>query len=274
MKNNLLLLVLSIICISNLSAQRLDVPYVRTPYEVVDAMLKIADVGQGDYVIDLGSGDGRIVIGAVKRGAFGHGVDIDQERITEAYEKAKIEDVQDKVIFLRENIFETDFSKATVVTMYLLSSINERLRPNLFEQLKPGTRVVSHDFDMGDWKPDQELTVEIGRGGYDDLHYVFFWIIPAKVEGSWEWAVNKEIFSMRVEQKYQNIKINLTCGNEKLEVKNPVLIGDRISFSAYDKVKKIDYVFSGTVEGNDISGIVQIRTKKGDKVENWSAKLK
>jgi precorrin-6B methylase 2 len=149
-----------------------DVIYVPTPQDVVDAMLKVAKVGKSDILYDLGSGDGRIVITAAKLyGTRGTGVDIDPQRISEARENAKKESVTDKVTFIQGDLFEQKISDATVVTLYLLPSLNLKLRPKLWKELKPGTRIVSHAFDMGDWKPEQELDVN-GRK-------VYFWTIPA-----------------------------------------------------------------------------------------------
>jgi tRNA G37 N-methylase Trm5 len=150
-----------------------DVPYVPTNQKVVDAMLKLAKVTKNDTVYDLGCGDGRIVITAAKDyGARGVGVDINPERIKEANENAKKAGVTDKVKFMEGDLFETDFSKASVVTLYLLPAVNLKLRPKLLEQLKPGTRIVSHSFDMGDWKPEQTIEVEGAT--------VYFWTVPAK----------------------------------------------------------------------------------------------
>jgi len=153
----------------------LDVHYVPTPQTVVDKMLEMADVKEGDYLIDLGSGDGRIPITAAKSfGTRGMGVDLDPVRIQEANENAKRQGVTDKVEFKQQDLFETDISKASVLTMYLLSSINMRLRPRILEEAKPGTRVVSHSFDMGDWKPDKVEKV--------DGKTVFLWIVPEQKE--------------------------------------------------------------------------------------------
>ncbi|AEG91864.1 SAM-dependent methyltransferase [Ramlibacter tataouinensis] len=143
---------------SSSSAPRLDVPYVPTPQPVVDKMLEVGKVGKNDVLYDLGCGDGRIVVTAVKdRGASrGVGIDIDPQRISEARENAKKAGVGDKVEFRNADLFESDFSPATVVTLYLLPSINQKLRPQLWKQLKVGTRVVSHDFDMGEaWPPER-----------------------------------------------------------------------------------------------------------------------
>jgi ribosomal protein L11 methylase PrmA len=150
-----------------------DVIYVPTPQEVVEAMLKVAKVGKNDVVYDLGCGDGRIVITAAKQyGARGVGIDIDPQRIQEARANVQSAGVGDRVQILEQDLFETDLSPATVVTLYLLPSLNLKLQPKLFKELKPGTRIVSHAFDMGDWKPEQELDVD-GRK-------VYFWTIPAK----------------------------------------------------------------------------------------------
>ena len=146
---------------------KLDVPYVPTPMQVVEKMLEMGKVGPGDVLYDLGCGDGRIVVTAAKeRGARGVGIDIDPQRIAEANENAAKEGVKNRVQFRRGDLFKTNFSPATVVTLYLLPDINRRLRPQLWRQLKPGTRVVSHAFDMGDaWPPEQTEQVD-GRTIY------------------------------------------------------------------------------------------------------------
>jgi ribosomal protein L11 methylase PrmA len=150
-----------------------DVIFVPTPQEVVDAMLKLAKVTQTDVIYDLGSGDGRIPVTAAKTyGARGVGIDIDPQRIREANENAKAAGVTDKVKFLNQDLFTTDISEASVVTLYLLPSLNLKLMPKLMKELKPGTRIVSHAFDMGDWKPEQTLNVN-GRT-------VYFWTIPRR----------------------------------------------------------------------------------------------
>jgi Methyltransferase domain len=151
-----------------------DVVYVPTPQTVVDKMLEIAKVNKNDFVYDLGSGDGRLVITAAQKfGTQGIGIDIDPERIKEANANAKKAGVSDKVQFLQQDLFKSDFSKATVVTLYLLPELNVKLRPQLFKQLKPGTRIVSHAFDMGDWKPEKVVQVD-GRT-------VYYWTIPKEI---------------------------------------------------------------------------------------------
>lgn len=152
-----------------------DVPYVPTPQPVVDRMLELAKVGPDDVIYDLGSGDGRIVITAAEKyGARGIGVDIDPDRIAEAKKNAQSAGVTDKVKFQEGDLFKIDLSEATVVTLYLLTSINARLRPKLFEELKPGTRVVSHAFSMGDWEPLK--TEEV------DGSTIYYWVIPDKAQ--------------------------------------------------------------------------------------------
>jgi len=153
-----------------------DVPFVPTPPEVVAEMLKLANVHKGDVVYDLGCGDGRIVITAAKDfGATGVGVDIDPQRIKEAEQNAKTEGVADRVKFIQQDLFEADISKATVVTLYLLSGVNLKLRPKLLRELKPGTRIVSHSFDMGDWKPDKQIQMDWRR--------IYFWVVPPRAAG-------------------------------------------------------------------------------------------
>ncbi len=152
-----------------------DVPYVPTPQAVVDEMLRLANVTKNDVVYDLGCGDGRLVITAIQKfGAQrGVGVDIDPQRIKESNENAKNAGVTDRTTFVVQDLFQTDFKDATVVTLYLLPEVNMKLRPKLLRDLKPGTRVVSHAFDMGDWKPEKEVTVPGGG------QRIFLWTIPA-----------------------------------------------------------------------------------------------
>jgi hypothetical protein len=152
-----------------------DVIYVPTPQPVVDEMLELAKVNKNDVIYDLGSGDGRLPITAAsKYGARGFGIDINPERIREANENAQEAGVTDRVKFLQQDLFTTDISDASVVTLYLLPDLNVKLRPKLFQQLKPGTRIVSHDFDMGDWKPDRTVTTAEGST-------IYYWVIPENI---------------------------------------------------------------------------------------------
>jgi ribosomal protein L11 methylase PrmA len=155
------------------ATRRPDVIYVPTPEEVVEAMLQVAKVTKNDVVYDLGTGDGRIPVTAAKKyGARGVGIDIDPQRIKDANENVTRNGVGDRVRIVQADLFESDISEATVVTLYLLPSLNQKLMPKLMKELKPGTRIVSHAFDMGDWKPEQELDVN-GRK-------VYFWTIPKR----------------------------------------------------------------------------------------------
>jgi len=172
-------LVLFSACLFSVVAQerKPDVHYVPTPEEVVEKMLEMANVGKNDVVYDLGCGDGRIVITAAKKyGARGVGVDIDPQRIKESNENARIAGVTDRVKFLQQDLFEIDFSEATVVTLYLLPALNLRLRPKLLRDLKPGSRIVSHAFDMGDWKPEKVVNVP---GDIDQDRTIYYWVVPA-----------------------------------------------------------------------------------------------
>ena len=179
---------------------KLDVPYVRTPPAVVDAMLDLAAVGAGDVVYDLGSGDGRIVIAAVRdRGARrGVGIDLNPLRVTEATANAQSAGVADRVTFVEGDVFTADFSAASVVTMYLWDNVNLRLRPRLLSELRPGTRVVSHQFHMFDWTPDKQVMV----GGQVPVYY---WIVPARVEGAWNGSIGKSIASFSLTQTFQSV---------------------------------------------------------------------
>lgn len=180
------------------AAYTLDVPFVPTPYEVVDRMLEIAQVGPDDHVIDLGSGDGRIAIAAVRKyGARSAlGVDLNPERVAEARANAESAGVSDKVEFREADLFETDFSSATVLTMYLLPDVNLALRDTILK-LAPGTRVVSHAFDMDEWEADVYERVD-GRS-------VLMWVVPARVEGRWRLEGPDGVMQLDLQQQFQQI---------------------------------------------------------------------
>jgi precorrin-6B methylase 2 len=220
---------------------KLDVIYVPTPQEVVDRMLEMAQVKAGDYMIDFGCGDGRMVVTAAKRGARGYGVDINPQRIKEANENAQKAGVTDKVQFKIANLFEEDLSKADVMAMYLLTDINLRLRPKILNDMKPGTRIVSHAFDMGDWEPDQKDTVS-GKN-------VFFWIVPAKVEGKWQVENGEQKLTLNVSQKYQKLSGKAEVDGKTVDITNGQLKGAEISFTVNNQA------YRGTVNGNNIEAI-------------------
>lgn len=266
---------------ADINAQDLDVPYASTPPDVVEKMLNVADVGSGDYVIDLGCGDGRIVIAATKRGAFGHGVDLDPERVKEARDNAQKANVSERVMFLQEDIFKTDISRASVITIYLLSTVNEDLRPRLLNELEPGTRIVSHNFGMGIWEPDEHLILGDSYMDKDELtidqqlevldHEIFLWIVPAKIEGRWSWQNHGKKFTMHVEQNFQKFHARLTRGKDTLIMSNKVLKGKKLNFTASNSEDGAHYTFSGKVEGNQIIGNVQIREQNDKMIRRWEA---
>jgi precorrin-6B methylase 2 len=220
---------------------KLDVIYVPTPQEVVDRMLELAEVKAGDYMIDFGCGDGRMVVTAAKRGARGYGVDINPQRIKEANENAQKAGVTDKVTFKIANLFEEDLSKADVMAMYLLTDINIRLRPKILSDMKPGTRIVSHAFDMGDWEADQRDTVS-GKN-------IFFWVVPAKVDGKWQIENGEQKLTLEISQKYQKFTGKADIGGKTTEVKDGQLKGAEISFTLNGQAYK------GKVNGNAIEAV-------------------
>jgi SAM-dependent methyltransferase len=181
-----------------------EVPYVTTPDSVTAAMLELAAVKAGDHVIDLGSGDGRIVIAAARRGATGLGVELDPRLVAESIANAKRAGVADRARFLEQDLFVTDLSPATVVTMYLLPDVNLKLRPSILA-LRPGTRVVSHDWDMGDWKPDRSVTLAVPEKsiGLAKSSRVHLWIVPARAAGLWCGVAQGAPAVLRLRQSHQ-----------------------------------------------------------------------
>ncbi len=238
-----------------------DVPYVPTPPEVVDEMLRLAGVRSGDILYDLGCGDGRIVIAAAKRyGVKAVGIDIDPVRVAESNENAAAAGLAGKVRFDQKDIFEADFRDATVVTMYLLNSVNVRLRPKLLAELKPGTRLVSHSFEMGEWRPDK--TVEVSTS-FDDRRDVHFWVIPANVTGRWDWDLpagrQKKHVTLRATQAFQVVEATGTEDGQPLAVGGVVVSGDRISFRVDTAAggKDVSLLYEGKVLGDAIEGTVR-----------------
>ena len=214
-----------------------DVIWVPTPQALVDKMLDMARMTPADFVIDLGSGDGRTVITAAKRGARALGVEYNPDMVELSKRNAAKEGVGAKANFVKADIFESDFSEATVITMYLLPSLNVKLRPKILD-LKPGTRIVSHAFSMEDWQADQTETVE-NRTAY-------MWIVPAKVEGSWQLAQGE----LALKQAYQMVIGTLHSGGTTMNV-NGRLRGDQFTFTAGGAE------YSGRVSGNTMEGTVK-----------------
>lgn len=198
----------------------LDVPFVPTEQRVVHTMLRLAAVDASDVVYDLGSGDGRIVVAAARNfGARAVGIEIDQQRVAQAGDWADRAGVGDRVAFIEYDLLHADFSPATVVTLYLLHGLNMELRPRLLEELRPGTRVVSHAFDMGDWTPDRKVVVD-GVG-------VFLWIIPAQVHGTWEWTCAQgRRHRVALVQDLQQVTGQAWVDGEPVALEKAVLWGD------------------------------------------------
>lgn len=243
------------------------VPYVPTPLDVVERMLAMAKVGASDYLIDLGSGDGRVVREAARRfGARGVGVELDPELVARSSELARRDGVADKVSFVRQDLFETDLSQASVVTMYLLPAVNLKLRPRLLSQLKPGTRIVSHDFDMGDWAPDAttELYSDQKFGGGGGVSQVFLWIAPADVAGRWQWrmqvAGGSYEYDMRAVQRYQKVEVLVRVDGEVRKVENVRLSGDVFTFTVVSQIKDgpVRQTFEGRIAGETMTGSASV----------------
>ncbi len=239
-----------------------DVIWWPTPHTLINAMLDKAEVGQGDFVVDLGSGDGRIVIEAAKRGATAIGIEYNPDLVRLSEHRAKIEGVADKASFLNMDLFEYDLSKATVVTMYLLSDLNMKLRPSLLK-LKPGTRIVSNTFDLDDWEADDTILITTeykypdGTFRNNITNRGYYWVVPACVDSSWK----MEEGVLRLFQKFQMIEGTLTNATGTLKVEGK-LKGNSINFTAND----IEY--QGYIENDVIKGTV---TKAGV-VSDWQAK--
>ena len=230
-----------------------DVVWVPTAQALVNKLLDMAKLTPKDTLYDLGSGDGRTVITAAKRGARAYGIEYNPDMVELSRRNAAQEGVSDKATFEKADIFETDFSKATVVTLFLLPSLNVKLRPTLLN-MKPGTRVAANSFDMGDWKADQTARVESDCTSWCTA---YLWIVPAKVEGTWKTG-NGEL---ALKQEYQMISGTLRTGEKSLALSNGKLDGERISFS----VGSVQY--SGRVNGDTIEGI----TTSGAAKSPWNA---
>ena len=235
-----------------------DVIWVPTPQALVDRMLQMAQVKPTDYVIDLGSGDGRTVITAAKKfGAQALGIEYNPDMVELAKREAEKEGVAGKAQFMQADIFQTDFSKATVLTLYLLPSLNVKLRPTILN-MKPGTRVVSHAFTMDDWQADQVDSAD-GRTAY-------MWIVPAKVAGTWKIDAGSRNYEAVFTQQFQNIGGSTKADNKVVQFSNGKLRGDTITFSINDDANtRRD--FTGRVNGNRIDGTM----KAGSSESKWTA---
>lgn len=233
-----------------------EVPYVPSPQVVVDEMLRLANVTKDDFVMDLGSGDGRILITAARKfGARGVGVDLDEDLIAQSEENARAAGVTERVQFLRQNLFKTDLSKASVVTLYLLPNVNMRLRPSLLA-LKPGTRIVAHDFDLGDWQPDVKVTIRKN---------VMLWIVPAKIQGRWRLQLplpgGTQNLDLDIRQKHQEIDgVVRVADRPPAGMWQASLRGERVRFVIVDnsdRENEASMYFEGVVRDNVMEGQFQ-----------------
>ena len=225
-----------------------DVIWVPTPEDLIERMLRMAQTTSNDFVVDLGSGDGRTVIAAAKKfGARSMGVEYNPDMVDLSNRSAAREGVTAKAKFVRGDIFETDFSQATVLTMYLLPGLNLKLRPRILD-MKPGTRVVSHQFNMDDWQPDETTNLD-GRRAY-------LWIVPAKVQGNWRIQSGADAWDVNLEQRYQMLEGSVRLGQLQAGLREPRLVGDRISFVFVDNAG-VRREFSGRVNGSSMEGTVK-----------------
>jgi hypothetical protein len=259
--------------------QGADAPYVTTPQNVIDAMLKISAVTAQDYLIDLGSGDGRIVITAAKQfGARGMGVELDPNLVRTATRDAQRDGVQDRVSFVSDDLFFADLSKASVITVYMSEAVNLRLRSSLFK-LKPGTRVVSHDFGMGNWLPDAKLTVPVpGKRYGPPSSDILMWVVPADFSGNWSWrlAANgaDETHEVLLTQKFQRAEGKGRIAQRQAAIGKLDIKGDIIRFVMGAEIagKATWREFEGRLQGDTITGAAVTIVDK-DSTASHGAKL-
>ncbi len=239
-----------------------EVPYIRTPQSVVDKMLDLAGVGADDFLIDLGSGDGRIVItAAAKRGARGFGVEIDPTLVEASNEAARKAGVADRARFFTRDLFETDIREATVLTMYLLPAVNLQLRPRILE-LRAGTRVVSHDWDMGEWQPDARIVLEGLNKPVMPVQAstAYLWIVPARAAGSWhlQFEDSREALEIEFAQRFQELSgiAKQSGGGGRTLLQSAHLRGAEIRFAVIDETRRpsLPIQFFGRVFGDTMQG--------------------
>jgi hypothetical protein len=257
-----------------------DSPYVPTPQVVVDKMLEMGRVGPQDYVVDLGSGDGRIVITAASEfGASGFGVDIDWRLVELANKLATKAGVADRAKFYERDLFETDLSRATVVTLYLLPEVVLMLRPRLLEMLQPGTRIVSHDYDFGEWAPDASVVIDVPDKpvGRDFKSRIMYWVVPATVSGKWSWQSaargEPEAFVLTLDQMFQEVGGTLEVGGRSTKIEQGKLNGANISFTANvgQGSSARRYEFSGRIIDERIEGEARAVGRGGTRTFAWKA---
>ncbi len=250
-----------------------DTPYVQTPQNVVDAMLETARVKRDDYVIDLGSGDGRMVITAAKKhGAQGFGVDLDRRLVNLANINARKAGVAERAKFYAQDLFETDLSRASVVTLYLLPEVNIMASSKLLA-LRPGTRIVSHDYGIGDWTPDSEYEIDAPNKpvGRSKMSKVLYWIVPDHVAGRWMWLLTRSTVThqvtMLIQQNYQKLDVKAELDGNPVQVEQAQLIGKQLSFKLTLSTGE-QFVYSGERVNNAFEGS---QTQSGQDAKPWSA---
>ncbi len=256
-----------------------DVPYISTPLNVVAAMLEMARVTPADYLIDLGSGDGRIVIEAAKRsGARGMGIDLSANLVNTANVAARRERVAGQVTFVEGNLFNFDIGKATVITMYLLPSITLKLRPRILSQLRPGTRVVSHDFDLGEWLPDLEREIAVPNKHYGPpSSMVYLWYVPANLAGKWRWRLPvrgvTRVYEIGISQRFQELAGEARVDGGAATWRSAKLHGDAVEFALARELSgaQVVHEFSGRAEGDRIVGRVRISGSGENATLEWEA---
>jgi len=247
---------------ANSPAQELSkLPYVPTPQIVVDEMLKMANVTAKDFVIDLGSGDGRMILTAAKTfKANGLGVDIDSKLVDLSNKAAKSQGLDDRAKFIEQDMFKADISKATVVTLYVLPDFMEKLRPKLLKELKPGTRIVAHDYYMSGWYPDRQATLTVPEkvdANGTDKAYLYLWIVPSMVSG--HWCMDLDLGTgkpppivLSLNQEHQMLAGAAETVLSSLDVESPTLKGDEIDF--FLTINTTKYRFSGKVQNDNLQG--------------------
>lgn len=254
-----------------------DVVYVPTPQIVVDTMLSMAKIGPKDYLIDLGSGDGRIVItAATKFGISGLGVDLDRYLLRLANANAKKAGVADKAYFVEQNLFETDLSKATVISSYLLPELNLKLRSKIMA-LKPGTRLVAHDYHFGEWDPEEQrdLIVPEKKVGQPGVSYVYLYVVPARVPGKWQSLVSiggrETLLEFNLQQEFQEVEGNVNIRDRKADLRGR-LLGYQIRMVAGGRGGIARHEFTGQVDGDRIKGTLTVGEGVGRQRVAWAAK--
>lgn len=254
--------------------ERTGGPYVPTPQVVVDQMLRMAGVGPNDFVIDLGSGDGVIVLTAARQfKARGFGVDIDPELVKLSNNEAKRLGLADRAAFQVQDVFKADLSRATVLTLYLLPSMMTNLQSKVYNELKPGTRVVSHDYHFGDWPADENVTFDVPEkekvNGVPRAT-IYLWIVPARIAGKWQLRIDGAAggkYDVELRQKFQTFDGTAVAAGRSTKLELPELRGETIRFALTAGPGR--HVFAGRVSGNTMQGTVELATGKG--TARWTA---